>query len=433
MLSSLVRRPRAEGEVATRCMDELKLEQKPRRRNLILGVLFLLFLAAFVNYVWEAVIQGTGFPFIDLPSFWAGSVVAWEQGQSPYVFSNLEEVVTQKDPRFPVFPFLYLPQSLLILSPLVLLNYETAMLAMFVLNHLSVLLYIGLTSLLVRRADEAYPRLEVLLWSAVVTFAAHGVMVTIASGQVNFLVANCLLLSWLLLRKGRDWSGASLLVVAIALKTYPILFLPGLAMLRRWRACGAVVVWSALLTLLSWLMLPVVVWRDWWRFVAAHGGYFRDIPGIPLPSSPDNISLNGFALRRYVAMLYHFPESSPELWGGALLGLAGVLTLLSLAVLWRSREGESGGIDELFVVLLTLTSLIAPLTWKHHLVFVLPAVVYLSFNGRDWVFHQRNHWVLITACLMTSQTPFNESALMCAWLFAIVHCRGKSQEIAGVG
>jgi hypothetical protein len=99
--------------------------------------------------------------------------------------------------------------------------------------------------------------------------------------------------------------------------------------------------------------------------------------GMYPPAAIWNQSLNGFFAR----MLTESDWSNP-LWVNPLLArtltyiTAGVVSALTAFAAWRSRS-RADSIDRLMIPALLAMYLIAPFSWEHHLIYLLPPVIIL--------------------------------------------------------
>jgi alpha-1,2-mannosyltransferase len=202
---------------------------------------------------------------------------------------------------------------------------------------------------------------------------------TVNFGQVNmllvFLVAADLLL---FVRPGRRSAGV-LIGLATAIKLTPGLFVLYLLITRRFRAAAVAAGTAAAATLFAAAVIPDAS-REFWTDALWNTGR------IGSQSFISNQSLNGFVARLDPL------RPSRVLW--LALGLA------ALAVwVWRVRKARAAG-DEVGGFALTAVAgcLLSPITWVHHLVWLLPAVVRLFDVGLDRdVPARRRRWTLFWA------------------------------------
>ncbi|GGQ87210.1 glycosyltransferase 87 family protein [Couchioplanes azureus] len=175
---------------------------------------------------------------------------------------------------------------------------------------------------------------------------------TFGFGQVNLLllalVAGDVLLG---AGRGRRWAGVGI-GVATAIKLTPGIFILYLLITGRWRAAGTAVAAAATTTLVAAAFWPDAS-REFWTSALWDTNRVGNLEYV------SNQSLRGFLARLPVDAV----ES--QLW------VAGVVAVLGLWA-WRVRAADPlGG--------LALTGiagcLISPVTWVHHWVWLLPALV----------------------------------------------------------
>ena len=177
---------------------------------------------------------------------------------------------------------------------------------------------------------------------------------TIAFGQVNTLlltmVAGDLLFG---VARGRRWAGVGI-GLATAVKLTPGIFIVYLLVTRRWRAAGVAAGTAAAATLLAAAVFPNES-REFWTSA------LWDTNRVGVLSYLSNQSERGFLAR--------LPIDRVEAWVWLLCVLA---TLAGWA--WRVvREPDDlmGGLALTGVV----GCLVSPVTWIHHCVWLLPAIV----------------------------------------------------------
>lgn len=177
-------------------------------------------------------------------------------------------------------------------------------------------------------------------------------------GQVNLQLAALVVADVVLLRRGSRWAGVGI-GLAAAVKLTPALLLVHLLVCGRRRAAltGAAVAGGA--TLLAALVAPATS-RDFW------GSALRDTSRVGAADSPSNQALSGLIARL-------FERVSPP----TLVWLAAVGAVLVIG-LWRARAADRAGDDLAGLTLAGVTALlISPISWIHHLWWVIPAVAVL--------------------------------------------------------
>jgi hypothetical protein len=268
-----------------------------------------------------------------------------------------------------VFPYLYPPPSLLLFSPFSALDYVTARHTVLVVNHLIILALLGVIPLWLLRGSSRTASPTAFALTSVCLFTFHPIAVTLAHGQVNLLLLAALLAFWVLAKAGRPVSASLFLAVAVFLKTYPLLILPMLFTAGRRRECICAAGWIGLGIGISMLVMPSAIWHDWLVNVLPAGGYGETPAGLFSPSVSWNQSLNGYLARA-------FPESQ---WSSRMLtyAVAGLVAVTSGIAAWHSARVHSDNLNRPMMVALPAMYLLAPLSWEHHLVYLLPSCLML--------------------------------------------------------
>src|SRR3990172_4061893 len=109
------------------------------------SIFFMILLIAYIPFATNFGIRLIKEDALDFPSFYYATQLAYKENKSPYnpqEWKLVQQAYSSKDSN--LFPFIYLPPSLLIFYPLSLLNYETARIVMLVLNHILTFLFLNL-------------------------------------------------------------------------------------------------------------------------------------------------------------------------------------------------------------------------------------------------------------------------------------------------
>ncbi|MEU8068519.1 glycosyltransferase family 87 protein [Micromonospora sp. NPDC049151] len=204
---------------------------------------------------------------------------------------------------------------------------------------------------------------------------------TVNFGQVNmlllFLVAVDLL--WLLPARSR-WAGVGI-GLATAIKLTPGIFIVYLLVTGRWRAALTTVGTAAVATLVAAGLFPDAS-REFWTEALWNTDRVGELAFV------SNQSLRGVVAR----LDPQHPSTIAWL----------VLVLLTLVVwAWRSRAAVAAG-DEATGLALTgaVMCLVSPVTWVHHLVWLLPGLILLVDNGMAAPARSRPRRLLLAAALI---------------------------------
>ncbi|WP_347405062.1 glycosyltransferase family 87 protein [Micromonospora sp. WMMD1082] len=217
---------------------------------------------------------------------------------------------------------------------------------------------------------------------------------TINFGQVNtlllFLVAVDLLR---LLPNGSRWAGIGI-GLATAIKLTPGIFIVYLLVTGRWRAAVTAIGTATAATVLAAALFPDAS-REFWTTALWNTGRVGELAFV------SNQSLRGVVAR--------LDPQSPSTLAWLLLVAATLVIWV-----WRSRAAASAG-DEATGLALTgaVMCLVSPVTWVHHLVWLLPGLLLLVDNGMAARPGSRRRRVLLVAA--TIGYAFLISRIVWAW------------------
>jgi alpha-1,2-mannosyltransferase len=185
------------------------------------------------------------------------------------------------------------------------------------------------------------------------------IRLTLGEGQLNMVIFALVLADVVALRCGRAWCGVGI-GLATALKLTPGLFLVLLVLIGRRRAAVVAAGTALGATLLGFVVDAAASWEYWTSTL-------WDTSRVGRLVNPWNQSVLGL-----LAHVSDPAQPDRRLW--ALLA-AGVAVL----GLWRATRVYRRGDDLTAVTLAGLTScLVSPISWVHHLYWVVPAVVVLA-------------------------------------------------------
>ena len=201
-------------------------------------------------------------------------------------------------------------------------------------------------------------------------------MVTLGWGQVNLVLASFLFVFWYLARsKQFFWAGVCL-AFAILLKVHPFILVFPLIICKKYRVVIYTAIILAAVSLISFLFIPSQSWRDWFVDVLPSMRYSGGFP----PAALANLSLNGFVSHLFLKSEFspHPLVNSPVLASIIGYSLTIALFLLSLyAVRKRFVNYRVHAFDWAMLIFLPLICLVSPLSWDHHLVYLLAGLLIL--------------------------------------------------------
>jgi len=320
-------------------------------------------------------------------------------------------------PRRPgdVLPFTYPPTALPLLYPIAGLSLEQLGTAMLALNLLLSLLVMLIIVVDLARDD---PSGRLRFWGPLYIASFGGLYLSLQFGQINLLLLLLIWGYWRALRRAREGAGAGagtlLALGCIAKPHYALLGLGAGPLPRLGLVIGGLLAGSLLIALSLWIA-PSGSWASWWREIVAATSLTQLPPGHSSIAAPWNRSLAGAIARflvpnKFSTIIADDPILAARLSATAILILIGA----TAAVLWRSMRrslpqtdkaaGERsepsatsvgtrassqqsapcqpqprGAVDhDLELSLISImVFLIAPASWTHHLVLLLPAALVL--------------------------------------------------------
>ncbi len=273
----------------------------------------------------------------------------------------------------PHLPFTYPPFAAVVFTPLNLLPMRTAQVVWSLVNCGALLALVWLS---VRAALPAWDRRKVTILALVLmtpAFWIEPVHLTFSFGQVNIALAALVLLDL----TGHVPMGSGtlprgvLVGVAAAVKLIPLVFVPYLFLTRQTRSAWVALGTFAGCSLVSAALNPSVSWSYWTKYATDAkrvGGVFY---------------ISNQSLRAVADRLDHRVVST-----GLITAVAAVVLVAGLALAaWASRASSN-----LLGVLVCATTglLVSPITWAHHLVWVVPVLIWLAWApdrppyGRVW-------------------------------------------------
>jgi alpha-1,2-mannosyltransferase len=269
------------------------------------------------------------------------------------------------------YGFTYPPFAAVCMLPMALLGWHTTIAINFVITVIaSVFLLYVLVDPIARR--EGWSRWYAFAVAACLFALIEPVRDTFGYGQIN-LVLVALVYTDLVLLKGR-WSryagvGTG---IAAAIKLTPGVFILYFLLTRRWRAAafsaGTMITATAVAAVIAPSATLTYFTRALW-----------DTNRIGVASYVSNQSLMGLVARLRPA------NPSHALW-------MVLVVAVMCAWAWRVRAAAATGNDRIgFALTGVVACLISPITWVHHLVWLIPALVELTASAlpRDPADRQR--------------------------------------------
>jgi len=313
---------------------------------------------------------------VDFAVYW-GAIRLWLSGGSMYDFSTI-------DAYGQVLPFVYPPFAALVLAPLAPLSPGRAAL-------LWSLLQLGLSAVLAlvvyrtassppgpSRWDRRKRYLLVILGLIVSNPVAHSTEL----GQLSLLVVTLVVVDVALLPT--RWRGV-LIGAAAAIKLTPLIFIPYLLLTRQWANAARATATFVLAGILGALVMPTDSYR-YWTQLALDSTRMGDLSWLR------NKSLRGFLAYWNIGGAYQ-----TQLWL--------VLALVTLALgLWTAWRHHARG-EEYRAILIVgmLSTIVSPISWTHHLIWLVLAWFVLALGVRRW---ERNLGVVLVLSTFYYSPPW---------------------------
>ncbi len=224
---------------------------------------------------------------------------------------------------------------------------------------LAALIYLSIRIVIPRLPRQQAVRRALLVLAP--ALALNPVFNTVGLGQINLVL--CLLITWDLATDRRIGSRILPLGIATglaaAIKLTPLIFVPYLIITRRARGALYAVITFMACEAIAFLITPSASWTYWTKEVLD-----SKRAGALLYASDQNLSS---VLQRF----HHGPVSASVLVPAlVVIGVGG----MALAA-WAHRR--SSGVLGLLVCA-TTGLIVSPITWVHHMVWVVPAIIWLA-------------------------------------------------------
>jgi alpha-1,2-mannosyltransferase len=248
------------------------------------------------------------------------------------------------------FGFTYPPFAALVLSPLAAMSWPVTVVAAAAASIAAVVLLLRwlLVPILRRHSWPVWAGCALVFCALLVL---DPVRATLRMGQINLVLLALICFDQHILRRGR-WAGIGI-GIAAAIKLVPAVFIGYLVVTRQYRAAVVATGTAAAVTLLAGVVAPGpshTFWTDaLWN--TDRVGPLADVA---------NQSIRGVVARLDISSIW---------W------LAAVVVIMAI---WCVRVRRAAAVADLttgFALTGVLGCLISPVSWVHHLVFLVPALV----------------------------------------------------------
>lgn len=289
------------------------------------------------------------------------------------------------------YGFTYPPFAAALMTPMALIGWHAAIAISVTMNVLALLAILTwLVGPIIKRQGWQFWFSIAIAFALVAAF--EPVRETVNFGQVNILLLFLVVGDVLLLVRGGSRLGGIGIGLATAIKLTPGVFIIYLLVTRRWRAAAVSAATAATATWAAATFAPDasrVFWTD----------AMWNTDRVGSSSFVSNQALSGL-----VARLFN-PDPMKPVWM--------LLVLVALAIwAWRVRRAIKAR-DEVAGLALTglVGCMVSPISWIHHLVWVLPAIVVLFDYATDRSLdpRRRRNFALFfgfSFLLLCSRTPW---------------------------
>ncbi|TET33327.1 MAG: DUF2029 domain-containing protein [Planctomycetota bacterium] len=335
--------------------------------NKVVSVIFviLIFLIACLLFVMDFLSESDVVRF-DFKTFYAACSFEHGSGENLYDLQHLHRTARKSGIGGHVYPYLYPPFLALVAKPLTAFPPGTAQKLWTVIGAILMALSAAACTLIassrVKGDGERSILPELVLYGLALLFALP-YRNNIYIGQVNIIVLAFLVLSLLFYYRRSDLLAGAFLGCAVMIKITPAVLVLFFIARRRFKIVVGLALSLIGLFALTLFLGGWKVWADFFSLLAVllSGA---DIPGLFPIDAVYNFSMRGLFLR--------FISSRPAAMVFATLSLLLLLALIT-CLTWKTRKERAAEVLILpFFVLMIIAS---PLTFLHHVIYLLPCAV----------------------------------------------------------
>lgn len=345
---------------------------------------------------------------LDLPSYYVAGTLVLE-AKNPYHPVELGTTAQNLGLDKPIYPYIYFPMLAISFMPLTLLEYPTVQMIWFIITEGFFWLSVGLLIAIIRHCYDI--KLKVTTIKGIILIAlctvSYPLVINFINGQVNTIILFLLCaFLYLLIHKSDHLAGVALGIVSM-LKPQPLILIPYLVYKKRYRSAlvaSGTFVFGTISTAL------IIGWQNFIYYLKEVLPTFSMVktsfPPIPL-NLPANQSIHGFVARLFQTSVYSTaPFNSPEWVKPVSTLLVVIILLVSGFRIWSWRNSslsEARNLLREVSFLIIVSILLSPITWDHHLILAVIAMVFIYFES---VSHRVS-------------TPAFLAALLC-WILLII-------------
>lgn len=248
--------------------------------------------------------------------------------------------------------FVYPPFAAILFLPMVLVN-DGALKGIWLISSAAIVAWVVATVARETRIGSVVTTGSVWKLGIALALTVEPVFDTISLGQINLIVVALVLADVILIASGRMPRTAGILIgVAIAIKLTPLIFVPLLVLVGRYRPAITALLTFTVTIAIGLLLKPADSVKFW-------AGALGETDRMGVQTILTNQSWTG-------ALARQFDGAAPEKLWLMLASLSGVIGLFAAILLWRR------GHPVIAIGILGLAScLVSPFSWSHHWAWVL--------------------------------------------------------------
>lgn len=395
------------------------MDFKNRRASLLQRAVFCFFYIPLIYW------SGWGLhakQVFDYPGYYIAAHDVFVDHTSPYGFDAFDSYAEAFGRWMP--PYVYPPPSILAFWPLTLFSFGNGFVVFTLISHLCLL---GCLWLMIMRLSplpqQPLVRTVFICFATAYVLCSDAVRITLDLGQVNLIVLFLLCASFIALQeRSSNWRIAAPLSIAILLKTYPLFLLILLVTRRRFKAAVLTLAYLAAFVALAVVVVPSYVWSSWLTEVVPAASGTKELAFL-FSHTPLNFawnqSIGGFLKRLLGDTLW---GHSPLLYPGFASPLTKIVDALVIGVTsfvgfrFYKRRGPVDGIAEDTAAFLLMMYLVSPISWDHHLVYILPAAVLaLGYVVEERVRGKAVFGLAMILCLLAWRIELDASLFQKYW------------------
>ena len=234
-----------------------------------------------------------------------------------------------------------------------------------------------------------------LLISALLFVFYFPVKFTLGMGQINFLILFLATLAIYFLNKNKNYLSGIFLGLSIMIKFFPLLFLPYLVILKKWKILISFLCVSTIIFLFAFMIIKPDINVYFYKNILPtfFGGWKTDYY---------NQSLSGF-LGREMAI-----GTSRELFR---IFISFILTLLPFLVILKNSLNRKRMLNLELSIIITTTLLVNNFSWQHHFVWLIFPYITIFYFLKDKKLNVNYYFILGISFILTGFNLVNPLVL----------------------